>query len=152
MKRENETGCKRVLFQGYSMYPFLRPGDALVLADVDARLVQYGDIVCVTDGRRYIAHRVVDIRYRSPAPILITKGDNLPYPDRPLSPNSGPLLKVAMIIREKGVLVRPRFGKTLALLSRRNLTPGIIQGRVGRIARGVYGRFLTWFCREPNQP
>lgn len=145
-------GYKRVLFQGYSMYPFLKPGDALVLAAVKARSVERGDIICVAHGRQYITHRVVNIRYKPPALILVTKGDNLPYPDRPLSLNSESLLKVTMIARATGRLVRPRFGKVLAFLSRKNLSPGIIQGRIGRIIRGVYSRFQILLSKEPSQP
>jgi hypothetical protein len=151
MKEIGGNAYKRVLFQGYSMYPFLRPGDVLVLAAVKVRSVERGDIICVTDGRRYITHRVVDIRYQPRAATLITKGDNLPRPDRPLSLNSGSLLKVAMIVRENGRLIRPRFGRALALLSRSNLLPGIIQGRIGRIIRGVYGRFHTLVNKEPTR-
>ena len=84
--------------------------------------------------------------------ILTLKGDNLPYTDPPFSPGSGRLLKVAMIIRGKGRLVRPRFGKLMALLSRNNLTPGIIRGRIGRVVRAVYGRFRRCFPGHPARP
>jgi signal peptidase I len=151
MTEKSGNAYKRVLFQGYSMYPSLRPGDVLVLADADAGCVKRGDIVCIPDGPRYIAHRVVDIRYQPPAATLITKGDNLPRPDRPLSLNSGSLLKVAMIVRENGRLIRPRFGRAMALLSRRNLSPGIVRGRIGRIIRGIYSRFHTLVNKEPTR-
>ncbi len=132
------------------MYPFLRPGDVLVLAAVEPRFVKPGDIVCSDRGRTYVTHRVVHIRQTPRTRILTLKGDNLPYTDPPFSPGSGLLLKVAMIIRGKGRLVRPRFGKLIALLSRNNLTPGIIRGRIGRVVRAVYGRFLTLISRTPG--
>lgn len=132
------------------MYPFLRPGDVLVLAAVEPRFVKPGDIVCVDRGRTYVTHRVIDINQTPRNRILTLKGDNLPYTDRPFCAGSEPLLKVAMIIRGKGGLVQPRFGKLIAFLSRQNLAPGIIRGRIGRVVRGVYGRILTLFSRTPG--
>jgi hypothetical protein len=134
------------------MYPFLKPGDVLILSPVGARDVERGDIICVTHGRRYITHRVVTILDKPPAAILTTKGDNLPHPDRPLPPNSESILKVIMVVRSRGRLVRPRFGKALAFLSGNNLSPGIIQGRIGRIVRGLYGRFRIFLSKESSRP
>ncbi len=151
MKESNGTGYRRVLFNGYSMYPSLKPGDVLVLAAVKAQAVECGDIICVARGGRYITHRVIDIHASPTAQNLITKGDNLPYPDPPLSAGSGPLLKVTMVMRKNGRLIRPRFGKALACLSRKNFSVGIIRGRVGGIMRGVFGRFHALLSREPGR-
>ena len=68
------------------MYPFLRPGDVLVLAAVEPRFVKPGDIVCLDLGRTYVAHRVVDISRAPLTRILTLKGDNLPYTDPPPFP------------------------------------------------------------------
>jgi hypothetical protein len=151
MIKKDGKDYRRVTFRGFSMYPFLRPGDVLVLAAMEPRLVKPGDIVCVDRGRTYVTHRVIDINQTPRARILTLKGDNLLYTDPPFSPGSGLLLKVTMIIRGKGGLVRPRFGKLVAFLSRNNLTPGIIGGRIGRVVRGVYGRFLTLLSRTPGR-
>ena len=150
MIKKNGKDYRRVTFRGYSMYPFLRPGDVLVLAAVEPQFVKPGDIVCLDLGMYSATHRVVDISRSSHTRILILKGDNLPCADRPFSPGSGLLLRLLMIIRGRGRLVRPRFGKLIALLSRNNLTPGIIRGRIGRVVRAVYGRFLTLFSRTPG--
>lgn len=149
---KNGTHHKRVSFRGYSMYPSMKPGDILVLTAVSARSVESGDIICATRGREYVAHRVIDVLDSPPARIFITKGDNLPHPDRPFSPDSESMLKVTMVVRARGRLVRPRFGRALAFLSRSNLSPGIIKGRIGRIVRGVYSRFQVLLSKEPGQP
>ena len=127
------------------MYPALRPGDTLVLAQVRPHDIAPGDIVCIPLKSDYTAHRIVDVVRGAGLPAIITKGDNLPYPDPPVTLPKGGILKVVMISRAERGHGRPRFGRLLAVLSRNNLTVGIIKGRIGRSLRGAYGRLSTFF-------
>ena len=141
MEGNDAIGYRRVLFRGYSMYPAVRPGEMLILEEVGPPSVRRGDIVCLRRGRELVAHRVVDIHGGPLARILTTKGDNIPYPDPPLFFRSRPVLRVVAVIRATGGLVRPRFGKILAFLSRHNMTVGIVKGRIGRKIRALSGAF-----------
>ncbi len=133
------------------MYPALRPGDTLILRPVLSGECARGDIVCVPGERNFTTHRVVEINRSSAGPMLITKGDNLPYFDSPIVLPSEGIHRVAMICRPGRGPTRPRFGRTRALLSRNNLTVGIIQGRIGRLIRGTYGRVRNLLNRKPNR-
>ncbi len=47
-------------FNGYSMYPFLKPGDRLIVSKVPMKSLQIGDVVIVPDlSEQYVAHRLV---------------------------------------------------------------------------------------------
>lgn len=130
------------------MYPFLKPGDILILTTVEPGIVERGDIVCIERGHTYVTHRVVDVHHEPSVSVFIAKGDNLLHADRPFLTESRHLLKVFMIVRKTGRLFRPRFGRPIAFLSRKNLTPGIILGRIGRIARGMCGRLPARLHRK----
>jgi signal peptidase I len=122
---------REIPFSGFSMYPVLRPGDTLIVREVSLSDISVGDIVCITRNGSYRTHRVIALRDG----IIETKGDNMVEPDPHNVPSDDLLMRVVMIKRDKKRLVRPRFGRLVACLSRINLTPGIIMGRVGRVFR-----------------
>ena len=113
-------------FGGYSMYPFLRPGDILFCKKAASpEDIHLGDIVVLPgDGGRRTAHRVINV---SP---LRVKGDNLSRPDSFLSAEVVPGEIVTDVQRGKRVFsVRDGKQKIIAFLSRYNLTPGILKRR-----------------------
>ena len=128
---------RQIKFSGYSMYPSLRPGDTLLIREVTIKEICPGDIVCIQKNDGHIAHRVVRIEREREKTIIITKGDNITRPDPPMFETGGLIKRVVMIKRGKDRLIIPRYGKMLALLSRMNLTYGIIKGRGGRVVRSV---------------
>jgi hypothetical protein len=132
------------------MCPALRPGDTLILSPVLSTECATGDIVCIPRERDFTTHRVIEIDRSSADPTLITKGDNLPYFDSPIVLSPEGIHRVAMIYRAGRRPTRPRFGRTLVLLSRKNLTVGIIQGRIGRLVRRTYGRVRSLLNRKTN--
>jgi signal peptidase I len=130
-----------IKFSGYSMYPSLRPGNILLIREVTIKEISPGDIVCIQKNDGHIAHRVVRIEREREKTTIITKGDNITRPDPPDLPmlETDCLIKrVVMIKRGKDRLIIPRYGKMLALLSRMNLTYGIMKGRGGRIVRSIF--------------
>jgi len=117
------------------MYPSLRPGDALVVRQIPSKNIQVGDILCLPENGKYVSHRIVNMEINENLHFITTKGDNLTQCAPPMEIRNEPLLKVVMVKRAGKRLVKPRFGKTLALLSRNNLTYGIIKGKLGKIVR-----------------
>lgn len=142
MKRKREgriaQATSEIKFFGFSMYPSLKPGDTLLVRDVPTRDISKGDIVCVKNGDKYLAHRVVRIEKGKEKTKITTKGDNISTFDPPLYKTGGLIKRVVMIKRGKTGLKTPRFGKILAGLSRMNLTYGIIKGRGGRVFRSIF--------------
>ncbi len=134
------------------MYPTLRPGDTLILGTVSAAVCAPGDIVCVPGTQGFIAHRIIRIDRSVSPPTIVTKGDNLTYPDPPTTVPPNGIPRVIMVSRGARGLVRPRFRRLMVALSRRNVTVGILQGRLGKIARWMYGRLLALLLQEIPKP
>ena len=64
---------------GYSMYPFLKPRDRLVIRKVPPYSLEVGDVVVVRDtDDRLVVHRLVKLL---PQGRGIIKGDSLLTPD-----------------------------------------------------------------------
>ncbi len=127
-----------IKFSGYSMYPSLRPGDTILIRDVTIKDISSGDIVCIQKDDDYVAHRIVRIEREEKKTTFITKGDNIVTFDPPRYQTGGLIKRVVMIKRGKKGLITPRYGKMLAILSRMNLTYGIIKGRGGKVVRSIF--------------
>jgi hypothetical protein len=118
-------------FSGYSMYPFLKPGDRLVVRRVPAAVLQVGDILVFPgEDNRMTAHRLIKL---SPEGVAVTKGDSMFRADTaPLDLESGIADRVVAVIRGRrficvssGCRSKVKYG--VAWLSRRNLTPCAIK-------------------------
>ena len=131
-------------FLGYSMFPFLRPGDRLIVKQGSCGPPGIGDIVLFSTGPslksgKLTAHRVVG---RISEDRFITKGDNLPRQDPGLR-HTRDIQGLVVMVARNGRLrslasgLRGRAGRWVACFSRNNLTPGIILSRLRRLA----GRF-----------
>ncbi len=117
---------KRIAFQGYSMYPALRPGDTLILDIVAPAHCAPGDIICVPRKQELVVHRIIGVDRSVSPPVVVTKGDNLTYPDPPTAVPPAGIPRVILVSRSDGRLVRLRFGRVMAALSGWNLTTGIV--------------------------
>jgi signal peptidase I len=136
---------RRIIFTGYSMYPALRPGDTLILQHAVADDCAPGDIVCIARENGCVVHRIITVDGSRDFPRIITKGDSLTYPDPPVPLPPEGIPRVIMISRAGRGLIRPRYGSLIALLSRANLTAGIIRGKAAGIFRTARGRLYTLF-------
>jgi signal peptidase I len=72
----------RVKGRGFSMYPFVRTGDTLLIEPRSPDELCIGDIIFYRRSEgQYVAHRLIK---KYDATTLITKGDSLPYYDEPV--------------------------------------------------------------------
>jgi len=121
------------------MYPFLKPGDRLVIRKILPHNIQIGDILAVHTGRQLSVHRVVKTL---PDQQFITKGDSILSPDH-LPVQAGAMVgKVAIILRGRRLIpvatgYRERFKPLYAWLSIRNITWGALKVN---IKQGLYRR------------
>ena len=61
--------------EGSSMWPTIRPGEAITVEPATATDVKLKDIVLYRTGRRVIGHRVVRIETRNGERVLLARGD-----------------------------------------------------------------------------
>lgn len=133
------AGSLHLRVTGWSMLPTVWPGDILVVERTSDGDVVDGDIVLFSNGRRFIAHRVV-ARNGEPGDSRIhTQGDAVPRPDSPM-PGENLLGKVSFILRN-GRRISPgkdlRFSeRAIAALFRRS-------PRAARVVVGVHGLCQT---------
>lgn len=74
--------CLRVKGRGFSMYPFVRTGDTLLIEPKSPAELDIGDIIFYRRHKGiYVAHRLIK---KNGSATLITKGDNLRYYDEPV--------------------------------------------------------------------
>ena len=117
-------------FNGYSMYPFLKPGDRLIVSKVSPKSLQVGDIVLVSDlQKRYVVHRLV--KMLSPDKGIL-KGDSLLEPDPEPVDMSTLTGKVIAILRKDRLIplstgFRSSLKKVYTFLSLNGLTSGAIR-------------------------
>jgi signal peptidase I len=140
-KRSGVEDLFMIPFEGFSMYPFFRPGDSLVVKRYPSEPFKVGDIILfrpVNTGSFHspIAHRVIGMTAERE---ILTKGDNLPQPDpKPLGRNQ--VIGQVIYVVRRGCMIPLTWGKYgfgakwIALLSRKNLTPGILAARVKALA------------------
>ncbi|MDB9823271.1 nucleotidyltransferase family protein [Deltaproteobacteria bacterium] len=127
-------------FTGYSMHPFLKPGDQIVVNRVSPESLQVGDIVVVPLKGRFVAHRLVKML---PGDRCVLKGDSMLKSDPEkfkLSAISG---RVSAIIRGNRFLPvstgpRAGFKGLYAMLSLKGLTIGALRLRARTILVGMF--------------
>ncbi len=130
------------------MYPALRPGDTLILEIAAPDDCAPGDIVCIGRENEYVVHRIVKIDRSQAPPRITSKGDSLTYPDPPVQLPTGGIPRVVMVSRAARGLIRPHRGKLTALLSRANMTAGIIKGKIARCVRSARARLFAPVQKE----
>jgi len=117
------------------MLPTIWPGDTLVIEHARSGDVFDGDIVMFSNGRRFVAHRVIAKSNGSGDSMVQTQGDALPHPDSPVA--RGDLLgKVSFIVRN-GRSIEP--SKSLRL-SERAIAALFRRSEIAsRVVVGVHG-------------
>jgi len=129
------SGTLRLRVTGWSMLPTIWPGDTLVIERASRDDIFDGDIVMFSNGRRFVAHRVVTKSSASGDSMVQTQGDAVPHPDSPVA--RGELLgKVSFILRN-GIPIKPnqKLGfseRALAAVFRRSEI-------AARVVAGVHG-------------
>ena len=78
----------RLELGGFSMYPNFLPGDVAVIERTDASSLKRGQVVVVQIENRWIAHRLVDFRTVDNTLFVITQGDSVIRPDKPVKSSS----------------------------------------------------------------
>ena len=68
---------------GYSMWPAIRPGDAVVIDPVGTRLPEVGEIVALKRDGGYVIHRVTGVTAGRDATLIRTQGDGVTREDEP---------------------------------------------------------------------
>jgi hypothetical protein len=109
-------GSLRFAATGWSMLPAIWPEDTLVVERVGCDEVQVGTVVLVGRDGRLCAHRVVS--RTNPCTYLITQGDAMPGPDRPVI-ESELLGRVGYLIRAgKRIDVRTKLSVVELLIAK----------------------------------
>jgi len=68
---------------GYSMWPAIRPGDAVVIDPIGTRLPETGEIVALKRDGGYVIHRVTGVTASRNATLIRTQGDGVTREDEP---------------------------------------------------------------------
>jgi signal peptidase I len=128
-------------FSGYSMNPFLKPGDRLVVKRVPPENYQVGDIVVLPNPEKiYMVHRLIKLLpgYRG-----LTKGDSLLASDPAPVTLSNLAGRVEMVVRDRRLIpitsgARSILKSCYAAISRMGLTSGAIRLRI----KNAFSRYL----------
>jgi signal peptidase I len=84
LKEEQVLARMKFRAQGGSMVPLIRGGDIVTVVPADAANLHVGDIVIYHTGDLAIVHRMLYQYMRGGSTWLLTKGDALPVPDKPV--------------------------------------------------------------------
>lgn len=70
---------------GYSMFPAIKPGDALTITPVDdPATLQEGEVVAWKREHDLVVHRLVSVRCHDNRMVLVTRGDSSLVADQPI--------------------------------------------------------------------
>ncbi|MCA1758075.1 MAG: hypothetical protein LC649_11525 [Bacteroidales bacterium] len=79
----------RIPANGYSMFPAIRPGDALTITPVeDPVTLREGEVVAWKREHDLVVHRLVAVRIHDDRIVLVTRGDSCLAADQPILPLS----------------------------------------------------------------
>jgi len=93
----------KVRASGYSMMPFIREGDTLVMNRAKMDHLKPGDIVAFIRNRLLFIHRIIEIGLMDEW--VLTKGDHLAISDSLIKPEE--VLGVVTFINQTSVAIRP---------------------------------------------
>ena len=129
------SGTLRLRVTGWSMLPTIWPGDTLVVERASSSDILQGDVVVFSNGRRFVAHRVVVKNSGSGDSMVQTQGDALSRPDSPVA-HDELVGKVSFIMR-KGKQVKP--ARSLRLPERAVAAVFRRSTLAARVVVGVHG-------------
>ena len=81
----NEGFELQITLGGYSMSPYLRNGETVIIKKESFNSLKIGDIIVFRSINKMIAHRIIAIRNINQHKTLITKGDSLIYFDKTIT-------------------------------------------------------------------
>lgn len=137
------SGVLRLQVTGWSMLPTVWPGNELVIERVDWNPISIGDIVLFGRDTRLFVHRVISKVDNFDGGLeVITRGDGMPMPDRPIS--SSEVLGKVSLIRRSGKYVSPATSMGLF----KSALAAVVQRSV--LASRVLVR-LHSFCETPQE-
>jgi len=132
----------RLRVRGGSMYPSIRDGDVVEIAPVPMHEIGVGDVIFYRAGRRLFVHRVIEYCPEGPGLHLVTRGDALCVPDRPVQEEADMIGRVEAVYRgqrairlDRGLV---RYGGGLIARSRVVHLCVRWAGRVWRRARRTF--------------
>jgi signal peptidase I len=129
------SGTLRLRVTGWSMLPTIWPGDTLVVERAGSSDIVHGDVVVFSNGRRFVAHRVVAKNSGSGDSTVQTQGDALSRPDSPVA-HDELVGKVSFIVR-KGKRLKP--ARSLRLPERAAAAVFRRSTLAARVVVGVHG-------------
>jgi signal peptidase I len=81
----NDGKAVRVKAEGFSMFPFIKPGSMILLGPVNEAISLIpGEIVAWKKEPGFVLHRLVCIRRNNDTNLYITRGDSCDLEDKPL--------------------------------------------------------------------
>lgn len=82
-----EGNSIRIPADGYSMFPSIRPGDAIMISPVeDMCSLQVGEIVAWKREHDLVVHRLISVKCHQERMVFITRGDSSMSADQPIIP------------------------------------------------------------------
>lgn len=90
LTRDFRAEGQRIVYRGnphgMSMWPFIRTGDAIIVEQIEASVLQRGDVlVFLGPGGRLVAHRLRRIEDDGSGRRYVTRGDSCRRCDRPVT-------------------------------------------------------------------
>ena len=122
---------------GYSMYPFIKPGDIGTIVKCSISSLRIGEIVVFKQQNNWIAHRLLKKQNIDDAIVLIAKGDTSRKNDRPIEED--------MFIGRLTTL--NRNGRTIDLDSKKRMITSLLVVRTTKINSPFFS-FLKVFVKS----
>lgn len=121
--------------KGRSMLPNLREGDLVFVKPCSTVDVNVGDIVVYKNGDIFVVHRVIEKVVRGGEVLLMTKGDNNPFPDASLIDDEMLQGVVILHVPALGTLTLRPYNYLLALALALGIVYDLIYGKNSRSRR-----------------
>jgi signal peptidase len=133
-------GLRFYSVQTGSMSPALQPGDLAITTKPDINNLRAGDIISYKSSQnpsKIITHRIYQIS--QPKGYIVTKGDNLRYPDPPIALSS---------VTGKAAMAAPKLGQVLNWLHKPLGLIGLIYLPALLITGYELARLMTFFSQR----
>lgn len=76
----------RVRARGYSMYPTIKPGNAILIEPINLKgIPKPGEIIAIKRDKGFVVHRLVRITIKDGIRLYIARGDSNAYADNPVT-------------------------------------------------------------------
>lgn len=103
-----EGNSIRIPADGYSMFPAIHPGDAIMISPVvDPGTLKRGEIIAWKREHDLVVHRIISIKSHDKRMVFITRGDSSMSSDQPIIPEI--LAGRVTVIEKKGKKLVPEI-------------------------------------------